>query len=283
MEINQVLQGDCLELMKRLPDKSVDAVITDPPYGIGVSHWDKAIDIEAFTKEVKRVSKDFYCFFGQMPTVVNWINEANNQRMKYREHIVWVKRNVTPAGRLSRCQESIFVYGDRPKFYQTRGPFEDVKIPGVLFDVASIEGIQRAYSEAQAMLQDKPLSRERGQFRQPEFKRIANFPNQMERAVKDCNYTNVWSFLPPQYSVGRAGKGENFHPTEKPIEVIKRLVEMLVPENGIVLDCFAGSGTTAIAALNTGRNYILMEKESEYIEVIHKRIAAHTVQLSLAV
>ena len=111
--VSQVLHGDCLELMKAIPGKSVDAVITDPPYGIGVSHWDTVIDIPAFTAEVKRVSKDFYCFFGQMPTVVNWINEANNQKMKYREHITWVKRNVTPSGRLSRCQESIFIYGDR--------------------------------------------------------------------------------------------------------------------------------------------------------------------------
>lgn len=271
--VNQVLHGDCLELMRDIPDKSVDAVITDPPYGIGVSHWDSVVDIPAFTAEVKRISKGFYCFFGQMPTVVNWINEANHQKMKYREHIVWVKRNITPSGRLARCQESIFVYGDRAKFYQTRGPFEDVKIPGILFDVASIEGIQRAYSEAQALLQDKPLSRERGQLRQVEFKRIANFPSQMERAVRDCNFTNVWSFLPPQYSSGRAGKGENYHPTEKPIEVMKRLIEMLVPEGGTVLDPFAGSGTTGVAAIATNRNYILMEKELDYFNLINDRLA----------
>jgi hypothetical protein len=61
--INSVIHGDCLEVMKAIPDKSIDAVITDPPYGIGISHWDSVIDISAFTTEVKRISKDFYCFF----------------------------------------------------------------------------------------------------------------------------------------------------------------------------------------------------------------------------
>jgi site-specific DNA-methyltransferase (adenine-specific) len=270
--INTVLQGDCLELMKQLPDKSVDAVITDPPYGIGVSHWDKAIDIEAFTKEVKRVSRDFYCFFGQMPTVLNWINEANNQGLKYREHITWVKRNTVPCARLSRCFESIFIYGDRTKFYQTRGPYEDVKIPGILFDVATIEGFQRCYSEAQALLAGKTLSTHRDGRRQKEFNRMDGVKQKKERAYDDVNYTNVWSFLPPSYQTGRSQKGIFHHPTEKPVEVMKRLIEMLTPENGIVLDPFAGSFTTAVAAINTNRDYICIEKEAEYVEVGKCRI-----------
>lgn len=269
--MNQVIHGDCLEALKTLPDNSVDAVITDPPYGIGVAKWDTKIDIEAFTKEVKRVSKHFYCFFGQMPTVLNWINEANNQGLKYREHIVWVKRNVTPSTRLSRTQESIFVYGDRAKFYQTRGPYEDVKIPGILFDVATIEGVQRAYQEAQSIIAGKTLKNIRGGRRQNEFSRFGN-QQIMTRHPPTANYTNVWSFLPPQYSKGRFMKGDNSHPTEKPVEVMKRLIEMLTPENGIVLDPFAGSFTTAIAAINTNRDYICIEKEADYVEVGKRRI-----------
>jgi site-specific DNA-methyltransferase (adenine-specific) len=210
-----------------------------------------------------------------MPTVVNWINEANNQGMKYREHITWVKRNITPSGRLSRCQESIFIYGDRSKFYETRGPFEDVKIPGILFDVATIEGIQRAYQEAQSIISGKTLKNARGHKRQEVFSRFGN-QQIMTRHSPTANYTNVWSFLPPQYSKGRCMSGENHHPTEKPIEIMKRLIEMLVPENGVVLDPFGGTSTTAIAAINTNRNYILIEKELEYFELSLERIAKHS-------
>jgi DNA modification methylase len=73
------------------------------------------------------------------------------------------------------------------------------------------------------------------------------------------------------------------HPTQKPVALFEYLIKTYTNEGDLILDNCAGSGTTAIAALNTGRDYILMEKEAEYIEVIHKRIASHTVQLQLAV
>ena len=63
--------GDCLEVMKSMPDKSVDAIITDPPYGIGLDEWDKEINISEFMREAKRITKNFLSYFGQMPTIAN--------------------------------------------------------------------------------------------------------------------------------------------------------------------------------------------------------------------
>ena len=159
--INQIIHGDCFDILKDIPDNSIDAVITDPPYGIGLAKWDTVVDIPLFTREVNRVSNGFYAFFGQMPTVVNWINEANNQNLHYCEHISWVKRNVTPSNRLSRGHESILIYAtrDRKNFFKNRGLYEDVKIPGILFDTFTVEGLDRYVKDLWIKLKDGVINR----------------------------------------------------------------------------------------------------------------------------
>jgi site-specific DNA-methyltransferase (adenine-specific) len=271
---NQTILGDCFEFLSTIPDNSIDAVITDPPYGIGIAKWDTVIDIPKFTSEVKRVLKKdgFYAFFGQMPTVINWINAANEEKMKYKEHIVWVKRNVGLSARLMRCHESLFVYGNRPDFYQTKGRYEDVKFPGILFDVFTVEGFQRAYSDLMTSFKSGKIRKgNENNLRQNEFGRYGVVINK-ERCPDIVNFTNVWSFLPATRQEGRSQKGIYYHPCEKPLELMKRLVELVTPENALILDTFAGSGTTALACLETNRDYILIEKEPDYYEVIQKRI-----------
>ena len=110
---NRLIHGDCFEILPSLPDNSVDAVITDPPYGINLSHWDGGVDILSFTKEAKRITTDFYVFFGQMPTVIDWINACKDWH--YLEHISWVKRMAIPCVRLSRSHESIYIYTKNKK------------------------------------------------------------------------------------------------------------------------------------------------------------------------
>ena len=269
--LNQIIHGDCFEVLKDIPDKSIDAVITDPPYGIGLAKWDTVVDIPLFTKEVKRVSSGFYAFFGQMPTMVNWINEANNEKLHYCEHISWIKRNITQSTRLMRGHESIFIYGagDGKRFCRTKGFFEDVKLPGILFDTFTIEGLDRYIKDMWIKLKTGELER-RGfsnEIKQKEYKRFTQLG---DRSPRDCNYTNVWSFLPPTRGYNKPiGK----HPTGKPLEIMKRLVEMLSPEGGTVLDPFCGSGTTAVACKELNRNYICIEKEKEYFDIACDRIS----------
>ncbi|MFM6281396.1 MAG: DNA-methyltransferase, partial [Dolichospermum sp.] len=100
---------------------------------------------------------------------------------------------------------------------------------------------------------------------------------------EDVNFTNVWSFMPPISSPGRAYKQSFLHPTEKPLEIMKRLVEMLTPEGGTVLDPFAGSGTTAVACKELGRNYICIEKERKYVDIIHQRLDTPITERGLTV
>jgi len=273
MEVNQIIQGNCFEVLKGIPDKSIDLILTDPPYGFGLDTWDKKIDIELFTKEMDRVIKDsgFYVFFGQMPTIVDWINETNKY-FKFKEHITWVKRTCLPSYRLSRSHEEILIYAkDGTKFYKNKGKFEDVKLPGVLLDVISINRVKRYISGLRQEIRTKKPEVIRNSNKQNEiYKRIgSNFVTNYQ-SPEYVNYTNVWSFLPE--NVTTRNKKEYGHPMQKPILLIKRLVEMLSLEDMIVLDPFLGSGTTAVACKELGRKYIGIEISEEYCKIAENRI-----------
>jgi site-specific DNA-methyltransferase (adenine-specific) len=266
--MNQIINADCFDILKDLPANSVDAVITDPPYGINLSHWDQPIDTKELTKEAKRITTDFYVFFGQMPTVLNFINDATDE-FHYLEHISWVKRMATPSSRLSRSHESIYLYTkNKKKFYCSKGKYEDVKLPGVMFDVVSIESYKRVVSNLQGLLKGTTHDIKGGATtKQIEYSHIIRKTS--SRSPEFVNYTNVWSFLPPTRRIKNA---LILHPTEKPLEVIKRLVEMCSPVGGTILDPFAGSFTLAIACLELGRNYICIEKDKDYFEIGQERI-----------
>ena len=74
------------------------------------------------------------------------------------------------------------------------------------------------------------------------------------------------------YNFSKCGKGKTEHPTEKPVELFKSIIEKHSNENDLILDTFAGSGTAGLAAILTNRHYILIEKEEKYIEIINKRL-----------
>ena len=271
--LNQIIHGDCFEVLKDIPDKSIDAVITDPPYGIGLAKWDTVVDIPLFTSEVKRVSTGFYAFFGQMPTMVNWINSANENKLHYCEHISWVKRMEMPCfPRLKRKHESILIYStdSTKRYFKQTGKYEDVKVPGLLFDIITVQAVQRMISDLKAGIVSRiSLCNFSGQF-SSENRKLAKAHDRL--IPENVDFTNVWSFLPPIFQQGRSQKQSYVHPTEKPLEIMKRLVEMLTPEGGTVLDPFCGSGTTALACKELGRNYICIEKEKEYFDIACDRI-----------
>jgi site-specific DNA-methyltransferase (adenine-specific) len=275
---SEILHGDCFEILPTLPDKSFFSIITDPPYGINLDAWDNAVDVANFTHHAARITTGFYSFFGQMPTMMEWITSAQ-KFMEYREHISWVKRGAMMQHGLNRQHESILIYRHKnTKYYQTTGKYEDVKVPGVLFDVMSIEGIQRHISDLNlAIKRGEPRKSVVSYKGQSAFRReyvvqqaLAGIKQIRSAHQGITNFTNVWSFLPP----GKAnpGKVKYKHPTQKPLELIKRLVELTTPPDGIVLDPFAGSGTTAIACLETGRRYVCIEKNDEYYEMILNRV-----------
>jgi len=263
-ELNQIIHGDSYKILPELPDKSFDTVIIDPPYGMGIDTWDKPVDVHFFTEQIKRIGKEFYAVFGQMPYLRKWDREAEKQGLHFLEHISWVKRSVTPSNRLAKTHEEIFVYaiGKNRKFYKQKGRYEDVKFPGLLFGLMDIKTIQRNFAELRSQIKGNSNGRMKGNTKGN--KAYSRFNSGCERCPEFANYTNVWSFL--SESQKRFNNSDKFHCTMKPVLLELRLVEMLTPKNGSILDCFSGSGTTAIACKRLDRQFLCIEKEQEFYE-----------------
>lgn len=281
MKLDVVIQGDCLEVMPTLEAKSVPLIIADPPYGMNMAHWDKVVDVEAVVCAISRVMAEdgFFVLFGMMPTVLDWLVCLEKSGFSYREHISWVKRHVMPSCRLSRGHESIFIYSkNNAKFYDTKGPYEDVKLPGLMFDTVTIEAIKRYISGLWTTIRTgKNEYRKGGTNGYPAYARLKS---STERSPRNVNFTNVWSFVPENKK--HFGDGTNInHPTVKPVDLYLRLVEMLSQKNDLILAPFAGSGTAAIACMRSNRRYLCIEREAEYVDIANERIRQEQAQLKL--
>lgn len=205
--------GDCLALMKDIPDGSVDLVLTDPPYGIDFQsnfrknkfnkiENDIAVNAE-FLDECKRVLKDtgaFYCFT-RWDVYPSWIEQIS-KRFKVKNCIVWFKRG----GGL----------GDLKKGY----------IYNHEFIIYCAEKNHRLNGKRR---------------------------NDVFEFAKDAPSTYV-------------------HPTQKPISLLKEIIERSSNEGGVVLDCFMGSGSTGVACVNTNRNFIGIELDEGYFQIAKQRI-----------
>jgi site-specific DNA-methyltransferase (adenine-specific) len=262
-ETNQIIHGDSYEIVPTLPDKSFDTVILDPNYGMGIDWWDTPLDVAFFTEQVERVGREFYAVFGQMPYIREWDREAEKQGFQFLEHISWIKRDGNPGQRLTRTHEDIYIYaiGNNKKFYSTKGPYQDVKCPGVLFDVVSIEAMNRHISDLHGQLKGKAdgvMTDNRKCHKT--YERYASMTS--VRAPELANYSNVWSFMPENKR--SKGKNKKVHATVKPLPLVKRLVEMLTPEGGSVTDWGSGYGTTALACQRLERLYLCIEKVGEF-------------------
>ena len=200
--LNKIINADCFDILKELPDKYIDLVLTDPPYGIGIDgqkahitpnpkhnrklhphkNWDNQIPSETIFKELKRVSKNMIIFGA------NYFNQFLEQGHK--GWIIWDKgqRGLT----MSDCE--------------------------ILY------------------------------------------------STFDCP-TSI-------YTINRANliKDKTFHPTQKPLKLISMLLNDYSNENDIILDCFSGSGTTAVACYNLKRDFICIEKDTEYYEKSQERL-----------
>ena len=210
--INQIINEDCLDILKELPDKCIDLVLTDPPYGIGrfgnrveisnridctakINKWDKKTNQELFN-EIFRVSKN-QIIFG-----------ANNFTLPESEYfLVWNKMQTVD------------------NFASAELAYTNMKIPAKVFN----------YS--------------------------------IHRVMQD-----------------RKKQGGKSHPTEKPVKLMEwciLLADKFIDKNGIILDCFSGSGTTAIACHNLKRRFICIERDTDYYNASVERLKDAQSQLKL--
>ena len=240
---NNIYQGDCLELLKGIPDGTVDCVITDPPYGTTENKWDKKVDLVALWKELYRVAKPntAFLFNSQMPFTVDLVN---SNRKDFRYEWIWEKNQGTGflnANKMPlKCHEQIMV------FYRKLPTYNPQKWQGKPLSLRYSEIISSNYNHKKTVPYSNPTG--------------LRYPTDIIKCNYDKNRYNSTI------------KNKTLHPTQKPVALIEYLIKTYTNPGELVLDCFLGSGTTAVAAINTGRKYIGFELEEEYIEMAKKRI-----------
>ena len=286
IEINKIYNENCFIGLKRIDDNSIDSIIIDPPYGLIKHKIETKIDIPILMKELYRVLKigGFLSFFGMMPTATKWNIEAE-KLFRYKEHISWVKRccNTIPRGGLWKAHESLFIYTKEipVPFINTKGKYTDIKIEGIYFDIYTIQTFKRAMELLQKYISTgKSRLVKDSRMRNDKIYKRNTLENLIDRdkciRENNINFTNVWSFLSHNQQRFNTPEHNIKHPTVKPIQIMKRLVELTTREGELILDCFIGSGTTALACIETKRNYIGFEIDKEYCDICKHRIINYT-------
>ena len=239
--------GDCLEILPTFPPASVEAIITDLPYGTTACEWDSIIPLDEMWKQVKRVLKVNGVFVTTSAQPFTSVLIVSNLSM-FRYDVTWDK--VTPTGFLNcdnaplRSHESIVV------FYQQQPTYNPQMVKKPYKGSRTGAGFTQ---KGQAIKDGVYGSLVHGSG----FRSDMSYPK------------SVWEFPTGNGHT----KSKNEHPTQKPVNLYEYIIRTFTNPGDTVLDFCMGSGTTGVAAKQTGRNFIGIEKEKKYFEVASRRIA----------
>jgi site-specific DNA-methyltransferase (adenine-specific) len=248
---NSIINGDCLEVMKDIADKSIDCIIADLPFGITACHWDLVIPFDLLWEQYKRIIKPngAIALFGSQPFTSALVT-SNPKWFKY--EWIWEKNHGSNFASVKyqpfKAHENILIFGaGRVNYYPVRERCAD-----------------------SSLKRDK-LGAKRFK-NQNTTDRITGIKKQGQNFVQDGKrYPYSYQRFSKE---GWYDKDIN-HPTRKPVALIEYLIKTYTLEGELILDNTAGSGTLAIAAINTNRQYICIEKDPHYFEVMRNRIANH--------
>ena len=237
-----LLQGNCLELMKDIPDKSIDLILCDLPYGTTRNSWDEVIPFDKLWAQYNRIIKDngAILLFAQGKFYVNLV--SSNMKM-FRYDLVWDKELVSGflnAKRMPlRRHEQVAVFSKHLPTYNPQ------------------------------FTQGKPLHSKGTSYKEKELtnNNYGDFKaTDDDRAGSTEKYpTSIMKFQKPHPSVC-------VHPTEKPVALLEYLVKTYTNERDVVLDNCMGSGSTGVACQNTNREFIGMELDEDYYKLACERI-----------
>ena len=239
--IDQVIQGNCLEVLQELPDESVDMILCDLPYGTTKCKWDIIIPFEPLWEQYRRVAKkNAAMVFTAAQPFTSVLVGSNLKEFKY--NWVWEKSKAT--GYLNakkmpmRAHEDVCVFYRKPPCYNPQ------------------------------MWESTPYN-----------KGTAHRPTEVygkQKAVLVKNDTGLRYPRTVQYFKTAESEGKVYHPTQKPTALFKYLIETYTNPGEVVLDSCLGSGTTAIASLESGRHFVGIELDPEYVDISLERIANHS-------
>lgn len=235
-------QGDCLELMKDIPNKSIDLILCDLPYGTTRNSWDTVIPFEELWKQYNRIIKDngAILLFAQGKFYVNLVS-SNMKDFRY--DIVWNKQLTS--GFLNAKRMPLRKHEQIAVFYK--------HLP--TYNPQFTEG-KPLHSKGTAYKTKELTNNNYGDF---------NATDDSRAGSTDKYPTSIIDFQKPHPSV-------SVHPTQKPIELLEWLIKTYTNEGDTVLDNCMGSGSTGVACLNTNREFIGMELDEKYFQVACDRL-----------
>lgn len=234
--------GDCLELMKEIPDKSVDMILCDLPYNMTSMSWDCLIPFDKLWEQYNRIIKDNgnIILFSSRLFTYKLIN-SNIKNFKYK--IIW-KKNV-PTGTSSAKYRPMKYYEEICVFNNGVGTYNPIKKERV--------GVGKSCYN---------------------YDHYCNPNNHMNLGKVKKRYDP--DFVQPsdviEFNVVPNRKGK-LHPTQKPIELLEYLIKTYSDNGDLILDNCMGSGSTGVACINTNRNFIGIELDQKYFEIAKKRIS----------
>lgn len=238
--------GDCLDVMQGIPDGSIDAIITDPPYGTTACKWDSVIPFEPMWEQLKRVIKPngAIVLFGSQP-FTSALVMSNPKMFKY--EWIWIKAKASNflMGKKQpmRYTENILV------FYKKQPTYNPIKIR-----------------------QDEKNKRNNKKCGYLKYEAIGinensnKYAERLKAGLKDFIYPRNYLFFAQNTKV------KSFHPTQKPVALMEYLIKTYTNEGETVLDFTMGSGTTLVAAKKLGRKAVGIEISEEYCKIAIERL-----------
>ena len=228
--------GDCLELMKKIPDKSIDAIICDLPYGTTKNQWDVVIPFDKLWEQYNRIIKDNGCIalFGNQPFTSHLI--ISNEKY-FRYSLVWVKNKFSDF--LNAKRKPMKVNEDICIFYKKQPTYNPQYTYGEPY---------KRWNYQEAVDKQTNYGTHKSNISKSDGKRLP---------LTVLNFNRV---------------GRPLHPTQKPVELLEWLIKTYTNEGDLVLDNTMGVGSTGVACVKTGRNFIGIELDKGYFQIAKQRI-----------
>lgn len=236
----ELYHEDCLRGMNRIPDKSIDLILTDLPYGITQCEWDKKIPFEPLWAQYERIIKDHGAIIltAKQPFTTDLIQ---SNRKLYRYNLVWIKNNGT--GFLNAKSMPLQQHEDICIFYKHRPTYNP----------QMEEGFERKISRVNSRRKCKAAEIYKKAICVKDYDSTARYPISVLYFESDKHKTAL-------------------HPTQKPVALCEYLIKTYTNPGDTVLDSCMGSGTTGAAAIRTGRKFIGFETAPETFEIARQRL-----------
>lgn len=236
-----LMQGDCLERMKDIPDKSIQLILTDPPYGTTSCAWDSIIQLEPMWEQLKRIiTPNGAIVMTAAQPFTSIIISSNLDMFKY--SLVWKKSKV--------CH-----FAQAPYRFMTE--HEDIVV--FSYGGTSKNAKNRMIYNPQGLLDCNKVCKGKGH--------SAHRPSK----IKQADYIQTKTGYPKSILEFASDMAKD-HPTQKPVALMEYLIKTYTNEGETVLDFTCGSGTTGAACANTGRKFIGIELDDNYFNIAKERV-----------